>query len=740
LKRRAGFGSGLRLLAAALPAAALLAAALLAGCGKPALNVLLITMDTTRADHLGCYGYAAIETPSIDRLAAEGTLYERCYTAAPITLPSHLSILTGTFPVYHGVHENNGFYVAGELTTLAEVLHAAGYATAAFVGAFPLDSQTGLDQGFDLYDDNYESSLEQGRHPLLRGFIDERPAAEVVRPALEWIDGRDGPFFLWTHFFDPHQPQIPPSPYSERYADTPYDGEIASVDEAIGRLLSRLDERGLLDHTLVVLAADHGEGLGDHGELTHALLLYAPTVRVPLIVRDPRDPTARRVDVPVATVDIMPTILERLGIAIPAAVQGQALPAGGGDPEPRRQLLTETLYGALLHGWSPLERLTVDDWVLIDGPRPRLYRLSDDPGELHDLAADDPERLDAMRVLLRRRKRELAAGGVGAAVESVSPEKQARLAALGYLSSGAGPVDASALEIAEDLPDPHDAIAVFRELNEGKNLTEHGRPALAAAVLEHAVQTDPTNPYLVHYLAQAYQQLGDAESARRVVDHLLTIAPEHVGGHLLSAELLAAAGDEDGALAAIERAVELDPKNQSTRLFLAHRLEDAGRDAEADNTYRALLTLAPGHTLARNGYATLLYRQGRVDEAVGSLEEVLRTQPYYPPAHLNLAVILHDQGRAEDSEQRVRRALELRPTYGPAYELHALNLEALGDQAGAREAWELARRFAYDAESRQRAEQRLDGSDHQSAPSPACSSARRTRSQASSTWSASSGN
>ncbi len=665
-------------------------------------------MDTTRADHLGCYGYDAIETPNIDRLAAEGTLYERCYTTVPITLPSHLSILTGTYPVYHGVHENNGFYVADELTTLAEVLRAEGYATGAFVGAFPLDSQTGLDQGFDLYDDNYESSLEQGRHPLLQGFIDERPAAEVARPALEWIDSRDGPFFLWTHFFDPHQPQIPPSPYSELYAHAPYDGEIASVDEAVGRLLSRLEERGLLDRTLVVLTADHGEGLGDHGELTHALLLYSPTVRVPLIVRDPRDLTSRQVEVAVATVDVMPTILERLGLAVPAAVQGRALPAGDGTPEPRRQIFTETLYGALLHGWSPLERLTVDDWVLIEGPSPRLYHLGGDPGELRDLAGEDRERLDSMRALLQRRKRDLAAGGVEAVEESVSPEKQARLAALGYLSSG-GPVDIDALEIADDLPDPHDAIAVFRELNEGKTLTERGRSGLAVAVLERAKQSDPTNPYLINYLALAYQQLGDAAAARREVDYLLTIAPEHVAGHLQSAELLEDAGDDDGALAAIEKAVEFDPKNQSTRLFLAHRLEDAGRDADAGAAYRALLALAPDHNLGRNGYATWLYRHGRADDAIEALEAVLRGQPYYPPAHLNLAVILHDQGRIEDSERRVRRALELRPGYGPAYELHALNLAILGDEAGSKAAWRMAGRFASDAAASQRAEEALSG-------------------------------
>ncbi|MEE8523905.1 MAG: sulfatase-like hydrolase/transferase [Thermoanaerobaculia bacterium] len=688
----------------------ILAGALLAACGgqDDRLNVLLITLDTTRADHLGCYGHDAIETPAIDRLAAEGTLYERCYTPVPITLPSHLSILTGTYPVYHGVHENAGFYVAEELTTLAEILERRGYATAAFVGAYPLDSQTGLDHGFDLYDDNYPSSLEEGKHPGLRGFFDERPAAEVARPAMAWIDQRNGePFFLWTHFFDPHQPQIPPPPYRERYADALYDGEIASVDEAVGRILARLEERGLLDRTLIVLTADHGESLGDHGELTHALLLYSSTVRVPLIVRDPRQPSPRRVTVPVTTVDILPTILDRLGLEIPAAVQGRLLPADdGGAPRRQRAIFTETLYGALLHGWSPLERLTLGDWMLVHGPEPRLFQVADDPGELNDLADREPQRLEQMIGWLSRRKRQLSEGGVEAGKDSISPEKQARLAALGYLGSG-GKVEISELEIGAGLPDPHQAIAVFREMNEGKQLTEAGQAALAVAVLEHAKLTDPGNPFLAMYLAMAYQQLGDAEALRREVDALLAAAPDHLGGHLLLAELLAGEGDTEGSVAALKRALELDPGNQATHLVLAHRLEDAGADAEAAEIYSRLLELAPDSTLASNGFATLVYRQGRVDEAVELLERALEQQPFYAPAHLNLAVIHHDQGEIEDSERRVRRALELRPTYGPAYELHALNLEVLGDVDGAREAWRRADRFAPDAGARRRADDAL---------------------------------
>ena len=339
--------------------------------------------------------------------------------------------------------------------------------------------------------------------------------------------------------------------------------------------------------------------------------------------------------------------------------------------------------------------------MLIDGPHPRLYNLAEDPGEVRDLAAQDPERLVAMRRLLGRRKRQLAAGGVEAREDSISPEKQARLASLGYL--GGRQIDPEGIEISADLPDPHQAIKVFREMNEGKQLTEQGRPRLAAAVLERAKASDPTNPFLVLSLARAYQQMGDTAALRQELDHLLAIAPEHLAGHLMLAEVMASGSDDAGTLRALERALELDPRNQATQLVYAYRLEDLKRYREAGAAYQQLLDLAPGHVLARNGYATLLYRLGEVNAAVDGLQHLLRDQPFFAPAHLNLAVVRHDQGRLEDSERQVRRALELRPTYGAAYELHALNLELLAEPELARQAWRQAWRFATSDAARERA-------------------------------------
>ncbi len=664
---------------------------------QPALNILLITMDTTRADHLGCYGYEAISTPNIDRIAQEGTVYDRCYTPVPITLPAHTSIMTGTYPNYHGVHENNGFYVAAQLETLAEVLADNGYDTAAFVAAFPLDSQTGIDQGFQHYDDSYPSSLEEGKHPLLRGFYDERSAPDVVSPALNWLNQRDRrrPFFAWTHFFDPHQPYNPPSPYREIYQNQPYDGEIALMDEAIGQLVQQLKQQGLWENTLVVMMADHGEGLGDHGELTHALLLYSSTVRVPLIVRDPRQNKAKRVTKPVCSVDVMPTVLERLGIRVPDAVQGLMLPTTDDDYVAGRSIPTESLYGAMMHGWSPIERLTEDDWMYLDAPSSKLYHTLTDPAEQSDLIKQEPQQSQAMQSRLKQSWSQYQ-GNIEAEEGVISPEKLARLASLGYVGNfGQSDVQRG---VKKELTDPYHAINAFRELNEGKQLIEAGNSAMAVPVLLHAKELDKKDTYLLMFLAIAYQNLGQWEQFGSTLKELLDIAPDHVAAHLLTIDYLLQQGDSDGAINALKRSLELDPKNQATQLFLARFLEDSGQYQDARLVYEQLLESSPDQTVAANGYATLLYRLGEAQAADHQFSQLLIEQPYYAPALLNLAVIRHDQGDYVESNRLAQRALDLRPNYSLAWEVRAMNLDAL-NEAGSKHAWQMALKFARDAAS-----------------------------------------
>jgi choline-sulfatase len=675
------------------------------GCGRETpLNLLVMTLDTTRADHLGCYGYGRIQTPAIDGLAAEGTLYENAVTAVPITLPSHLTIFTGLYPVRHGVHENAGFYVAPESQTLAKLLRARGWQTAAFVGAFPLDHQTGIDQGFDLYDDNYQSSSSAGKHPSLRAYYDERPAAEVAAGAVAWLEEHGGkPFFLWTHFFDPHQPQRPPSPYRERYADSPYDGEIASVDEAIGHILEVLRRRGLLDRTLVVLVADHGESLGEHGEMSHAVLLYSATLRVPLIVRDPRDLAPRRVRTLVGTVDIFPTVLARLGLEVPAGCQGKELPRENAAAPAHREVYGESLYGSLLYGWSPLERLASDSWAYLRGPkREWLFDLSSDPAELEDLAPSRPDLVAALRARTRELRQELAPEGVQFSEGTVSAETRDRLAALGYVGAPT-PGAARRFEPDPSRLDPHDMMDVLGMIMEGRQLAEAGVNELAIPVLERALARDPNNGWAIRQLALSYIAYGDLERARTAVIRLQAVDTEHAWTQLVLAEYERAAGRSEAACAHLTRAVELDPRNLATRLLRTHLLEDLGRVKEAETAYRGLLADEPGDPLVTNGLAALLLTEQRVEEGVALLRSLLSSQPFFPPAYLNLAVVEHDSGNFDESLRLVRHALRLRPGQVKAVELEAMDLEALGARAEATKAWGQVARMAEDEATQERA-------------------------------------
>ncbi|GJM10071.1 MAG: hypothetical protein DHS20C11_23470 [Lysobacteraceae bacterium] len=645
---------------------------------KP-FNVLLITMDTTRADHLGCYGNEIISTPHIDALAKQGTLYQNAFTPVPITLPSHTSMMSGTYPVFHGVRENAGFYVPDEMDMLAEILDDNGYDTAAFVGAFPLDSQTGIDQGFDLYDDNYASRFD--RHPKLQRFYDERPAADVARGAMAWIDDRDqAPFFLWTHFFDPHHPLLPPPRYRDQYPTDPYLAEIASVDEAIGQILARLEARGMLDSTLVILTADHGEGRGEHGEETHALLLYSSTLRVPLIVNDPRHRQPgnepRVVNAPVSNLDIFSTVLDRLNMPIPDVNQGTPLPDSDRYADPEREILSETMFGRLIYGWSPLHRLTAGTEVHIRGPSQRLFDRANDPGELTDLSSTHAHKLNRISEQLSNARGAFAEGGHEFASAPVTPETIARLAALGYIGVSTAPAELSD-EVDPTRADPLAMMKVFDYQQEAQSLAEEGQLELAIPLLRKAEKIDPQNPAVLLTLAQSLLSRADQKAAFDVLIQLLKAQPENVRAHLLLAQYHRSREEYEQAMELMRNAVELDSEDLATRLMLAHLEEDAARPDLAETTYRDLIERDPTHVLALNGLATLKYRSGASEEAVGLLNDTLNRQPYYAPAYLNLGVIHFDQGQYDRALRLARRALAVAPGYRNARELERRSMAAL---------------------------------------------------------------
>ncbi|HSB60815.1 MAG TPA: sulfatase, partial [Vicinamibacteria bacterium] len=395
-------------------------------------NLLLVSIDTLRADRLGSYGYAPAQTPRLDALARSGLRFARAATVVPLTLPAHSSLLTGTFPAWHGVRDNGGFYLGEDQTTLAEVLRGKGYRTGGFVGAFVLDRRWGIAQGFERFFDEFD--LESfGEAPGMDAI--QRPGAQVVDRALEWLGAdRDRPFFAWVHLYDPHTPYEAAEPFRSRFPGTPsgaYDAEIAAADAQVGRLLDALDLDRRLPDTLVVVVGDHGEMLGEHGEPTHGFFVYEAAVRIPLILAGPGVP-AREVEDQVRIVDVMPTVLELLRAPPPEAVQGVSLlPLARGE---RLGLVasSESWYPRYHYGWSELHAVQDGRFKYIRAPRPELYDLASDPGEARDLSRDDPARLAALERALAGLLARTASASAPKGPRTVDAETEERLAALGY--------------------------------------------------------------------------------------------------------------------------------------------------------------------------------------------------------------------------------------------------------------------------------------------------------------------
>ena len=413
-------------------------------------NLLVVTLDTTRPDRLGCYGNHAIETPNLDRLCARGVVFSGAVATASSTLPSHASIFTGLYPRHHGARANALYQLGSEQRTLAEVLSDSGYETAAFVSSFVLDAKFGLAQGFDLYDDAVNPSTT----PM--GFADRRGDVTTQR-AIQWLEGRPHhrPFFLWVHYYDAHAPYDPPAPFAGRYAAQPYDGEIAFVDEQVGRLLKAVEATPERE-TLVVVAADHGEGMGEHGEWSHALLVQESTLRIPLILYARTGlPAGLQVAARVSQVDLTPTILSLLGIGLPSDLDGVDLT---GPPDPNRPVLAETVEGRANFGWARLAALYRGPLKYVEGPHPELYDLRSDLLESNDLLGSRAEDAAAMRRDLRALEG-AAANELATAADRLETSDVERLAALGYVVTGGHAIDAE-----EQGSDPKEMLPLMTRL------------------------------------------------------------------------------------------------------------------------------------------------------------------------------------------------------------------------------------------------------------------------------------
>jgi choline-sulfatase len=604
------------------------------------LNVILVSLDTTRADHLGCYGYDLAETPAIDRFAKEGVRFARAKTQVPITLPSHSTVFTGKTPVAHGAHLHSSVLADDGNETLAEILRANGYRTAAFVGATVLDHSFGIAQGFDHYDDDLGFEGAAGAARV------ERSAAEVLGRAKRWIgENRSGPFFAFIHLYDAHLPYRPPAPYARRHQGRPYDGEIAAVDAEFGRFLKYLDGEGLRDNTLIIVLADHGESLGEHGIEGHSAFIYETMTWVPLIAGCPGLlPAGKTVEDQARLMDVLPTILDILGIDAPPSIQGASLLPRvlGRERAPELPAYIESRHLNDLFGWSPLLGIETRKWKYIRAPRPELYDLADDPGELRNVYADHPDVVSTLDRQLVGFLSNADGGASGSESEQLDAAMIEKLASLGYFGS---------LPAAEERPaasgglvDPKDVwdtyllyqkafvassysrndelrnalVGLYDRLPDNgtvrlllaKSYMAGGEPAKALPLLEQDLETSPNDLFLNLSLGIVYGQLGRFREAERCLAAVLAVRPESSKAMATLGSIYMSRGEYDKAEGVFQRVVDLD-------------------DADIESRHVSLINLGTIRYLVRR----------QPTDAIPYFEAALSVHPRSADAHFYLAHI-----------------------------------------------------------------------------------------------------
>ena len=658
--------------------------------GASDVNVLLITIDTLRADRLSCYAAGRGPTPAIDTLAARGVLFERAFAHNPTTLPSHANILSGLTPLFHGVSENSQSKFPRECPTMAGDLRARGYATGAFIGAFPLDSRFGLDRGFDVYDDTFPS------HPAPGRAFKERRASEVVQAASAWMTRQPGKWFCWVHLWDPHAPYAPPEPLLTRHQDDPYAGEVAYVDAELGALFGELETRRLMAKTLVVLTADHGESLGEHGEMTHSYFAYNSTLHVPLIIAGPGI-APRRVAANVGHVDILPTVCELLGVKPRPDLQGRSLAAlmkTGRDED--RALYFESLEPYLNKGCAPLRGFIRGRVKFVDSPIPEVYDLGTDFGESTNLAPKSD--LVPLRKELERMKKALSSPLAERRGRVADGQTLERLRSLGYAASPLpqpkafyGPADdvksilpfQQRLERAILLADSGRAEDSVRELDAlvrdkkdftpayvylSETLLAQGRAAEAVRTLDEGVRDNPGNYALLSALGTLLVMSRRDDQAEAVLEKALTVIDfdpdvwNNLGGVRMRK------GDYEKALECFDRAVSLDAHFVLAYLNIGSlrlaRYYGQGRNPDdlslAVKNFRQAVSLDPGMIPALRGLGAASMASGNVDEAIAAWEKAVVANPKDDLSTYNLGLAYFQRGDKARALRFLEAYLDLR--------------------------------------------------------------------------------
>jgi len=651
-------------------------------------NLLLVTFDTTRADRIGCYGYEGASTPVLDALARDGALFERCIAPAPITLPSHSTLLTGLQPYSHGAR-NNGTHKLGEdVRSIAGMLKEEGFATGAVTSAFVLDSRFGLDSGFDSYDDDLSSGSGQGNF----GFA-ETIASDTSNRALDWLKRRgDERWFLWIHYFDPHSDYNPPEPYRSRFKDELYDGEIAYTDAMFGDVIEHLRRAGELEETLVVVTSDHGEALGEHGETTHGLFIYDATTHVPLIMSHPRLPGGERIEEVVGLADVAPTAFDLLGVSYGSGFDGRSLAGRMLSAEAsveERPAYSEAMFPRVGFGWSDLRSLRGEGWRYVRAPRPELYDLDEDPAELKDLSLQEPallqlrtEELSAMLPSVERETYTRDGGGMDSDVEEA-------LAALGYAGSDltGGSTDGA-------LADPKDKISDLNRLRLAEEAIAYGREDEAEEIYRSLIADNPNSVDARNPLADLLWRRGKTEAALEVqreivklpgvkslnfsalaaLEHQLGVGdpkthlelakacdPRDPGPWVVEGDLLHGPGDPVGAIAAYRKALEIDPRYAKAWVGIseaeASRRDPAASIAAADKAIECDPTIhAPWFTKG-----SMLAASGRPRDGITFLKRAAELDPEHLQTRFGLTLLHNTLGERDAALRNLAQAKRIDP-------------------------------------------------------------------------------
>ncbi|MFQ5737851.1 MAG: sulfatase-like hydrolase/transferase [Acidobacteriota bacterium] len=657
----------------------------------PRFNVVLITVDTLRADYLGCYGNSKVLTPALDGLAADGILFESAYCQVPLTPPSHACILTGTYPATHGLRDFTSSHLRPGAVTMASILRDKGYRTGAFVSAFVLDRSWGFSRGFDRYDDDFDLEAFRGVNP---GNV-QRRAGETMRRVLPWLEATRLPFFLWVHLYDPHHDYDPPSPFKERYSADPYAGEVAYTDFEIGKLLGALKALGAYRNSLIVATSDHGESLGEHGEEEHGFFLYESTVRIPLIIKLPSvyEVTRPRADGLAQTVDLLPTVLQVLRIPSQPEwkIEGRGLLSVIlGKKSQDAFSYGETLYPRTTFGWSSLRTYRRGVYKFIDAPRAELYNLAADPQESRNLYASERARANQLRQEMKTLTSRFGSSNPAAHSEA-DAETLERLSALGY-AAVSRPVP---LAEAITLPDPKDKIEIYNRITKGLQASEAGRLRASNSIFEKVLKQDPRVFIVPYSMGLNYLKLRQPAEALEAFNRARELNPEFASIDANAARALSLLGRVPEAIELLRKVINAHPGRISAQRLLAGLYSRRGDFTQAIRIYRSILKERPADrqalkflgialvenqeyargleslsgaiglgvddALIRNSQGIALDNLGKPAEAVSSYRKALEFKSDYPQPRLNLAFALLKSGQREAAVQEFNQLCRISP-------------------------------------------------------------------------------